>query len=62
MAIDVEVRPAPHSTHDSPYWRAIVTTARGLCYFVIYAGDKPSEKTVRQAWRDDRRAFDPLIA
>jgi hypothetical protein len=58
-AIQIEVREHRSSTADYPAWLAIVTTVRGYCYYVVYAGDKPSEEKVRQAWDEDRKAFDP---
>ena len=55
----VEIYELFDSTPDYPYWRAVVTTTRGLCYSCVFAGDKPAEEHVLRAWRDDRRAFDP---
>ena len=57
--LTVEVREHPSSTADYPVWLAIVTTISGLCYFVTYAGDKPSDEKVLQAWREGRKAFGP---
>jgi hypothetical protein len=57
--VEVEVRQHPASTEQYPCWRAIVTTARGYCYSCTWAGDRPSDETVLQAWKEDRKAFDP---
>lgn len=60
--VDVEIRERFESTPERPLWRAIVTTARGLCYSCTFAGDKPSEEYVQQVWKDDRKAFDPYYS
>jgi len=59
--MDIEVKPHPAATTENELWNAIVTTRRGRCYFVTYAGEKPSIEKVSQAWRDDRNAFDPYL-
>lgn len=59
LDLDIEIREAPGSTTDYPCWYAIMTTPRGYCYYITFAGDKPSVDAVRQAWRDDRKAFSP---
>lgn len=56
---EVEVEVRPHPRLPETHWQAIVTTARGYCYSCTWAGDRPTDETVRQAWREDRRAFDP---
>ncbi len=57
-SLTIAIRQHPSSTLGYPCWLAIVTTSRGLCYFCTQAGDKPTEEEIRQAWREDRRAFD----
>jgi len=56
--LTIEVREHPSTTPAYPCWLAIVTTARGLCYFCTNAGVKPTEEHVQQAWQEDRKAFD----
>lgn len=51
-----EVREAPYSTSDRPYW-LVICTNRGRSYYIVYAGDKPSDDEIRKAWKEDRRAF-----
>ena len=53
----VEIR--RHPRHPETHWQAIVTTARGYCYACTWAGEPPTEETVRRAWREVRKAFDP---
>lgn len=57
--IQIEVRERFESTPDRQFWIAIVTTQRGRCYSCTYAGDRPTEDQVRQAWIMDRQSFDP---
>lgn len=45
------------STFDT-YWRAIVET-RTHAYYCDFTGDRPREDHVREAWKEDRRAFAP---
>lgn len=54
--IQVEVR--PHAHYPATHSVGIVTTARGLCYSCTWAGEV-SEETVRRAWAEDRKAFEP---
>jgi hypothetical protein len=57
--LTVEIRQTlTHLTYDE-FWNGIVTTARGLCYYCTWTGDKPSEEKVLTAWREDRKAFQP---
>jgi hypothetical protein len=60
--IDVTIRQHPASMPDTPYWLAIVTAARGRCYFDTSAGDQPAEQAVRLAWAEDRTAFSPYYS
>ncbi len=60
--VTIEVREHPSTTLAHPCWLAIVTTARGLCYFCTHAGDQPTEEHVRQAWQEDHKAFDPYYS
>ena len=60
--ITIEVREHPISTPDNPRWYAVVTTARGRCYFVSWAGDKPTEEMIQQAWSENRSSFDPYYS
>jgi len=60
MKLQIEIRECLQSTPDYPLWRAIVTT-KGRCYASPFAGEKPSEEKVKQAWQEDRNAFDPYL-
>lgn len=60
--VSIEIRERFESTADRPLWRAVVTTAKGRSYSVTYAGDKPSEEKVIQAWGEDRAAFEPYFS
>jgi hypothetical protein len=62
----IDVRPMfgvhPYSDQEYHFWRAIVTTKRGYCYYVTYGDHEPTEDEVRQAWRNDYQSFDPWIS
>ena len=60
--IEIEIREHSSSTEHYQAWLAIVTTARGYCYYITFADDKPSEGAVRQAWIEDRKAFSPYYS
>lgn len=57
--IEIEIREASYSNEDRTFWLAIVTTKAGRRYFVVYTGYKPSLQKVTQAWKGNRKAFEP---
>src|SRR6516164_2888576 len=57
ISIDVTVRQHPASRN---HWLCIVTTRRGLCYYVTHAGaSSPCEDDVRNWWKNERHKFEP---
>lgn len=56
--IQVEIR--KHPRYPETHRRAIVTTARGYCYYCDWAEPWPAdEEAVIKVWKEDRAAFLP---
>lgn len=60
--LTVEIRERVMSCETSEtYWRGIVTTCRGNCYSATWAGEKPTEATVRETWKVEKhKVFSPF--
>jgi hypothetical protein len=57
--IAIDVRPHQACAVNFPVWQVVVTTTKGLSFAASWAGDRPSDEQIRQAWREDRKSFDP---
>lgn len=56
--IDLEIKPASISTPDNPQWVAVLEV-RGRVWSLRWAGEKPTEAQVIEAWKTDRKNFMP---
>lgn len=59
-AIQIEAR--PHPRLPETHWQVIVTTRRGYSFVCVWAGDRPSDETIRAAWVETRRDFLPYYS
>lgn len=57
--VEIDIRQHWCSTPGRPVWLVIVTTNRGLRYYITYAGDRPDENTILEVWIKERNAFEP---
>jgi len=51
----------PHRDYPDTHTTVIATTANGRSYACTWAGT-PTDDDIRDAWRNDRRAFTPYNA
>lgn len=52
MSITIEVRESIYHSPKDPVWRAVVTNKAGHCWYLLYAGEKPSEDKIKADWKD----------
>lgn len=60
--IDIDVRERFCPIPNERFWRAIVTTRSGRCWYVDYTGDKPSDEKIERLWNEERSAFEPYYS